>query len=164
MKLLPYKSGNKNTNTYINLYLSDDSIGLFLVHRRVMTVMYKTTGLTGYEIELLLMILKLTSQDINNQIVGSAIRSRCSLRFQRVLGSMLLLLNNRGYITDTKNPNATKQAYHYINITPKAIDFFNLWHQTLHTLLKEERDQLIIAISDTAKRDKNKSKIYTKKK
>lgn len=160
MKLLPYKSAINESSAYVNFYLSDDSIGFFLVHRRVMTVMYKTTGLRGYEIELLLLIIKLTEQDINNQVVGSQIREKCSYRFQRVLGDMLKLLTSQGYITDTRKQNTAKQAWHYVNITHKAIDFFNLWSQTLHTLLKEEKDQLIISISNRNKLDNNKSKIY----
>ena len=154
---------NKYTNKYVQDYLANDNIGIFLTHRRVMTLLYKRTGLTGYQIELVLLINKLTNQDSSVCLRGSEIRRRCSKRFQCVLNSIIALLVDLGYITDSKLPSDRKQAWHYINITQKGIDFYYLWKQTLEELLKEERDLLIIAISDGQKRDKNKSKIYKRK-
>lgn len=155
---------NKRNNPYVNDFLTSPYHAIFLVHRRVMTVLYKRYGLTGYKIELLLLIIKLCDYQLDREIVGSQIREKCSSRFQKVLGSMLMELKESGYINDRRKEGANKQAWHYLSLTELGLEFYGLWDKTLKELMQEERDQLIISISNIQKNDKNKSKVYGKRK
>jgi len=155
---------NNKTNAYVKDFLKSDYHAIFLVHRRVMTVLYKKYLLTGYKIELLLVICKLCDYRQGTEIVGSKIREKVSKRFERVLGSMLSDLVRDGYIYDRRKDGANKQAWHYISLTSLGLEFYGLWDKTLKELVKEEKDQLIISISNTQKRDSNKSRIYSVRK
>ncbi len=148
----------KSNNPYVNDFLNSNYCAIFLVHRRVMTILYKKYLLTGYKIELLLMIGKLCDYSIDTEIVGSQIREKCSVRFTKVLGSMLQELVYGGFINDRRKDTGGKQAWHYISLTQLGLEFTDLWKQELMRLVQEEKDQLIISISNTQKRDKNKLK------
>ena len=155
---------SKSNNKYVNDFLNSNYYAIFICHRRVTTVLYKRYDLTGYEIELLLTIGKLCDFSIDTEIVGSKIREKCSKRFETVLGSMLKKLVERGFINDRRKDNASKQSWHYISLTELGIGFIDIWDKTLKSLVQEEKDQLIISISNTQKRDKNKSKVYSRAK
>lgn len=152
---------DNRSNKYVQEFLNSNYYAIFLVHRRVMTVLYKKYLLTGYEIELLLMIGKLCNYRTDVEIVGSKIRAKCSMRFQAVLGAMLLKLVGRGFIEDRRKEGATKQAWHYLSLTDLGIEFLDLWKKTLMELVQEEKDQLIISISNVQQKDSKKLRSYS---
>lgn len=139
---------DKRTNRCVEDFMNSAYYAGFIVHRRVMTVLYKKYLLTGYEIDLLLVIIKLCCYNLDTEIVGSKIREKCSKRFEAVLNPMLSKLVDRGFIFDRRKDGSNKQAWHYISLTELGLEFHDLWKNTLDTMIQTERDQLVISVSD----------------
>jgi len=139
----------KTNNRYVDDFMNSPFHAIFIVHRRVMTSLYKKYNLSGYEIELMLVIGMLCDYSIDNEIVGSEIRKRCSRRFACVLPGMLYKLINRGFINDRRKDNGNIQAWHYISLTSLGLEFNDVWKKELDSLISYERDCIMLRIGKT---------------
>jgi hypothetical protein len=116
----------------------------------------------GYEIDLLLLIVKHCEFKQDTEIYGRELRKCISLRFARIFTDVINNLREGGYITAYKKADS-KQSWHRIAVTDKGLEFYDVFLSVLVELLKEDRDQLIISMTDRRKDDK-KGKGFKKKK
>lgn len=132
-----------NENRYVKEFLESPFYAVFIVHRRVMTVLYKTYGLRGYAIELMLMIGYLCKFRMGTEVNGGEIRKRCSYKFQRQLHTMIPDLAERGFIEWGRYSDRPKSE-HKISLTKEGLEFIQHWEQEIKSLVQTERDYLIL--------------------
>jgi hypothetical protein len=136
--------------------IKQDTVSVFMVHRRVMGDLYKEYGLTGYEIELLLVMIRLANYDVERVVKGIEISNKCGKRFRNVLGRMIDKLCYLGYIEDIGNTGA--KAHFRLKITDKAILFSESFFLSLNNRLAEDGISLILNARYSWEKEQGKKK------
>jgi DNA-binding MarR family transcriptional regulator len=133
-----------------------DGVKVFLVHRRVMTDMYKQHDLTGYEIDLLLLISRECAYDIDTVVTGATLRKFISLRFERVLRPMIDKLIYKGFIE--KAAFSESISHTRIRITDKGLFFLKDFKDSLNKYLSSDGAELILNARYSWERAQKKDK------
>lgn len=115
---------------------------IFMVHRRVMTDLYKEYDLNGYEIEFLLLVLHLGDFTLDAVVKGSDIRKKISRRFANVVRGISDKLIYRGYISDLNAEQPRK--YMRLQIREKSIEFGDSFFLSLNKQLASDGVDLIL--------------------
>ncbi len=136
--------------------LGMDGVKVFLVHRRVMTDLYKKYKLTGYEIDLMLLVGRECVYDIDTVVSGSMLRKFISRRFENVLGQMLDKLIYRGFLE--KAVFAEGISHYRLRITNEGLFFLRDFRDSLNHYLTKEGAELILNARFSWERELNKTK------
>ena len=133
-----------------------DTVSVFMVHRRVMTDLYKEYGLNGYEIELLLLVISISGYSTEREVKGIEIRNKCSRRFTNVLGKMVARLSSLGFIEDCGGTG--RNAHHRIRLTEKGISFSESFFLSLNRHLDNDGVSLRLNARYSWEREATKKK------
>ncbi len=149
------------TNTYrkglAKKFIEDDYLRIMMVHRRVYTDLWKKYGLNGYELDMMLCLIGLCKFEEGVEVTGKQVRSKFSMRFQRVMDTMIIKLVGAGYII---NKRADKRnSWHRLSITWKAIEFFECFIQSMEKHMQDDYDSWIMTTPLGVKKKKDSSSL-----
>lgn len=119
-----------------------DTVKVFLVHRRVMTDLYKWFDLRGYEIDCLLAVGRECRYDIDTVVTGATLRAKASRRYNNVLGAIIDKLVSRGFL---EHAEYAGQMNHYrLRITSQGLIFLESYRKSLNNHLSNDNAELIL--------------------
>jgi hypothetical protein len=130
-----------NEQDNIKDFVLSDFMPFFLIHRRVMGVMYHSHDLNGYEIEMLLVLLWLSGYNVDTPVSGGDIRRHVSKRFQNVVKGILSKLEYRGYVSVAEK-SKLKKHFVSVSVTDEGLKFAYDFRACINELMSQSNVQL----------------------
>ena len=116
---------------------------VFLIQRRVMTDLYKAYGLTGYQIDMLLLVMEMGDYTVGNIVTGPMLRAKSSRRFQHVMRSIADKLVSEGFLEYLYKDGETRYGFR-LGITNQAYSFALAWRDSINRHLESDGAELVL--------------------